>query len=62
MPTYPNSLDQSAIIILLEDKSVFDGEIIVLTFKLKFELRSRLSHQPVLEDFLRPQLIRFHLN
>ena len=47
---------------VLEDISILRAGFTLFTLEIKFKLRSRLSHQPVLEDLLRPQLIRFHLN
>ena len=42
---------------VLEDRSIFDGGGSVFTLEFEFELCSRLSHQPILLDFLRPLLI-----
>ena len=47
---------------ILEDRSVFYVNSSAFAFEFGFELRPRLSHQPMLEDILRPKLILLHLN
>ncbi len=42
---------------ILEDRSIFNAGGCLFTFEVDFELRSRLPHQPMLQDGLCPLLI-----
>jgi hypothetical protein len=47
---------------ILEDRSIFYAVGKLLSLEINFELRSRLSHQPILKGSLCPELFLFNLN